>query len=148
MVKYIKRALFGIGLSFIALSGGAEEAKANNYCREYTRSVYIGNSTQEAYGTACLQPNGDWMIVGEGLGGNVPYSGNNVNYAIRDNNRYITPPRVVYYDRAPQYNYHPSPMFVWDSGGHNRGNTHYNNNRRWDNGHGNRNRGSSHGRQH
>lgn len=40
-------------------------AQAQEYCREYTRTVYIGNREQVAYGTACYQPNGDWKIVDE-----------------------------------------------------------------------------------
>lgn len=41
------------------------KAQAQDYCREYTRTVYIGNREQVAYGTACYQPNGDWKIVDE-----------------------------------------------------------------------------------
>ncbi len=125
MFKQIKRALFGLGLSFAALSGGAEEAKAGDYCREYTRTVYIGNRMQEAYGNACLQPDGSWMIVGEGLGNDIPSNVNNVDYVIRDNNHYITPPRVVYYERTPRYSYRPEPLFVWYNNGHYRGGHHY-----------------------
>lgn len=33
------------------------------YCREYTQTVTVGNKTQEAYGTACRQPDGTWEIV-------------------------------------------------------------------------------------
>ncbi len=33
------------------------------YCREYQQTVVIGGQTQQAYGTACRQPNGDWKIV-------------------------------------------------------------------------------------
>ena len=40
-------------------------AQAEEYCREYTRTVYIGNRQEVAYGTACYQPNGDWKIVDE-----------------------------------------------------------------------------------
>jgi hypothetical protein len=159
MFKHIKKALFGLGLSFAALSGGAEEAKAGDYCREYTRTVYIGNRTQEAYGNACLQPDGSWMIVGEGLGNDIPGNVNNVDYVIRDNNQYITPPRVVYYDRTPRYNhYRPAPLFVWYNNGHYRGGHHYKYKKHWDrhdrwDRHDNRwdrhdNRGRGHGRGH
>ncbi len=34
------------------------------YCREYQMLVMIGNETEEAYGTACMQPDGTWEIVG------------------------------------------------------------------------------------
>jgi surface antigen len=33
------------------------------YCREYTQTVVVGGQAQQAYGTACRQPDGSWMIV-------------------------------------------------------------------------------------
>lgn len=33
------------------------------YCREYTQDITIGGETQKAYGTACRQPDGQWIIV-------------------------------------------------------------------------------------
>lgn len=33
------------------------------YCREYYQSVNIGGQIQQAYGTACRQPDGKWLIV-------------------------------------------------------------------------------------
>jgi len=33
------------------------------YCREYTQTVVIGGRSQQAYGTACRQPDGSWLIV-------------------------------------------------------------------------------------
>jgi len=33
------------------------------YCREYTQKVNVGGEEQEAYGTACRQPDGTWEIV-------------------------------------------------------------------------------------
>ncbi|MEE8371937.1 MAG: RT0821/Lpp0805 family surface protein [Sphingomonadales bacterium] len=33
------------------------------YCREFTQSVIIGGKEEEAYGKACLQPDGSWLIV-------------------------------------------------------------------------------------
>lgn len=34
------------------------------FCREYQTTVTVGGSTQDAFGTACLQPDGSWKIVG------------------------------------------------------------------------------------
>ncbi|MBX9786919.1 MAG: glycine zipper 2TM domain-containing protein [Alphaproteobacteria bacterium] len=34
------------------------------YCREFNQTVNIGGRTQQAYGTACRQPDGSWQIVG------------------------------------------------------------------------------------
>lgn len=112
MFKTIGKTIAGIALSVAALAGFTGEAKAEQ-CREYTRTVYIGARAQEAYGTACLQSDGSWMIVGEGLGNDIPQNVSNVDYVIRDNNRYITPQRVVYYDRRPVVYRRSAPAFVW-----------------------------------
>lgn len=32
------------------------------YCREYRQTVNVGGKQQEAYGTACRQPDGSWKI--------------------------------------------------------------------------------------
>ena len=32
------------------------------YCREYQQSVTVGGKTENAYGTACRQPDGSWKI--------------------------------------------------------------------------------------
>jgi len=39
--------------------------KASNgeYCREYSQTIEVGGDVQEAYGTACRQPDGSWKIV-------------------------------------------------------------------------------------
>ena len=116
--KTIRNTLAAITVGIAALTGLSGEAKAsgNDYCREYTRTVYIGNRAQDAYGTACLQPDGSWMIVGEGLGNDIPNNVSNVDYVIRDNNRYITPQRVVYYDTRPvYYRPRPAPVFIWSN---------------------------------
>jgi hypothetical protein len=120
MFKNVKTAFFGLGLLTAALMGASDEAKAygNDYCREYTRTVYIGNRMQEAYGKACLQPDGSWMIVGEGMGNDIPANVSNVDYVIRDNDRYITPPRVVYYSQPRVNVYRSAPAFVWYHNGH------------------------------
>ncbi len=33
------------------------------YCREFQQTVTVGTRTQEAYGTACRQPDGSWKMV-------------------------------------------------------------------------------------
>jgi hypothetical protein len=33
------------------------------YCREYQQAVTVGGQSQQAYGTACMQPDGAWRIV-------------------------------------------------------------------------------------
>ncbi len=32
------------------------------YCREYQQTIVVGGQTEEAYGTACRQPDGSWKI--------------------------------------------------------------------------------------
>jgi surface antigen len=36
---------------------------AGNYCREFQSTVTIGGQPQQAYGTACRQPDGSWKVV-------------------------------------------------------------------------------------
>lgn len=38
------------------------QASAGEYCREYRQTVVIGGQEQEAYGNACRQPDGSWLI--------------------------------------------------------------------------------------
>jgi hypothetical protein len=36
------------------------------YCREFQQAVTVGGRTEQAYGTACQQPDGSWEIVSTG----------------------------------------------------------------------------------
>jgi surface antigen len=36
---------------------------SGNYCREYQQEVKVGGKTEQAYGTACRQPDGTWKVV-------------------------------------------------------------------------------------
>jgi len=38
-------------------------ARSDRYCREYQSAVTVGGRRQGSYGTACLQPDGDWEIT-------------------------------------------------------------------------------------
>ena len=38
-------------------------ASTGEYCREFQQNVQVGGQTQQAYGTACRQPDGSWRIV-------------------------------------------------------------------------------------
>jgi len=40
-------------------------AESGLYCREFQQRVTIGGRSEEAYGTACQQPDGAWKIVGD-----------------------------------------------------------------------------------
>lgn len=39
------------------------QTNGGQYCREYTQTVTIDGRREEAYGTACRQPDGSWQIV-------------------------------------------------------------------------------------
>ncbi|HUD50033.1 hypothetical protein, partial [Parvibaculum sp.] len=39
------------------------EADGGRYCREYQTYVYIGGREEQAYGTACRQPDGSWQAM-------------------------------------------------------------------------------------
>jgi surface antigen len=34
------------------------------YCREFQQTVTIGGKSEQAYGTACRQPDGTWKVIG------------------------------------------------------------------------------------
>ena len=38
-------------------------SSSGRYCREYQQTVTVGGRTEDAYGTACRQPDGSWEIV-------------------------------------------------------------------------------------
>lgn len=39
------------------------EQAPGQYCREYQTTVNIGGQNEQAYGTACRQPDGSWKVV-------------------------------------------------------------------------------------
>ncbi|HMB16181.1 MAG TPA: RT0821/Lpp0805 family surface protein [Pelovirga sp.] len=39
------------------------QTSSGQYCREYQQTVWIGGEQQQAYGTACRQPDGSWEII-------------------------------------------------------------------------------------
>ena len=39
------------------------QSSSGQYCREFVQTVNIGGRSEEAYGTACRQPDGAWQIV-------------------------------------------------------------------------------------
>lgn len=40
-----------------------QNASTGQYCREYTTTVNVSGQPEQAYGTACRQPDGSWKIV-------------------------------------------------------------------------------------
>jgi len=41
-------------------------SSAGRYCREFRQEVHIGGKIEQAYGTACRQPDGSWQMVSSG----------------------------------------------------------------------------------
>ncbi|UCC55778.1 MAG: hypothetical protein JSU75_10565 [Gammaproteobacteria bacterium] len=41
-------------------------SSAGRYCREFQHDVTIGGSREQAYGTACRQPDGSWELISTG----------------------------------------------------------------------------------
>ncbi len=39
------------------------QTAGGTYCREYQQTVRIGGHREDAYGTACRQPDGAWQVV-------------------------------------------------------------------------------------
>jgi surface antigen len=91
--------LLAAGLLLAAASFTAKPAQAAGYCREYTRSVTIGNRAQDAYGTACQQPDGSWKIVsengGDAEGRSFVLNGAGYNNVVYVDKTYVPPPRVT-----------------------------------------------------
>ena len=38
-------------------------SSSGSYCREYQQTIFVGGVQEQAYGTACQQPDGSWKIV-------------------------------------------------------------------------------------
>lgn len=105
--------------AFLVPVAAADDAEAQDYCREYTKTIRVGGKIQSGYGTACLQPDGSWMIVA--ANGNVdPFD------SLRRNNAVLVAyNRPVYFAYGPwlrpvTYNV-PVPYYyfdLWDRGRH------------------------------
>ena len=39
------------------------QADSGEYCREFQQTITVGGQTEDAYGTACREPDGTWRIV-------------------------------------------------------------------------------------
>lgn len=39
------------------------QTASGQYCREYQTNISVGGKTEQAYGTACRQPDGAWRIL-------------------------------------------------------------------------------------
>ncbi|HCR85249.1 MAG TPA: hypothetical protein DIV86_01075 [Alphaproteobacteria bacterium] len=93
MKKYllITAAIILGGLPFLARAD-------SEYCREYTKDVYIGGRTQQAFGTACRLPDGTWRIKSQDFGGEIGQEVTFIDEQPQQVN-YVT--RNYYYDTYP-----------------------------------------------
>ncbi len=124
--------------AFISPFAFAEDAEAREYCREYTKTIRVGNHRETGYGTACQQPDGSWMIV-SARGSVDPFD------ALRARNVVIVAQQQpVYYDYGPYYRpvtyyapvryYRPRQPTFFFSIGNNRGwDDRWDRRDRWDN---------------
>lgn len=39
------------------------QTNGGQYCREYSQTINVGGRSEEAFGTACRQPDGTWKVV-------------------------------------------------------------------------------------
>lgn len=97
--------ILGALLAVFAVPGKAEAGYS--YCREYTETVHIGGRMAQAYGTACMNPDGTWQIVTRSNNG-IFVPGTFALGAV------ARPPVVI---RQPVYYHHPvSTGFFFYSG--------------------------------
>jgi surface antigen len=51
------------GASGTVIPRPAVQQSSGAYCREFQQNITVGGRTEEAYGTACRQPDGSWKVV-------------------------------------------------------------------------------------
>ena len=54
-----------IPAAMAAFAAGSAQAYESDYCREFTKTIYVGGRAQNGYGTSCLMPDGSWQITQE-----------------------------------------------------------------------------------
>jgi hypothetical protein len=94
------------GLFLAPLAFFAQPAEAGDYCREYQKTIRVGGQYQSGYGTACMQPDGSWMIVST-RGSVDPFDD-----LRRQNVILVSDERPVYYTYGPTFRpvtYYPRP---------------------------------------
>lgn len=90
-----KLALAGI---LLAPLFAAAPAEAREYCREYQKTIRVGNNYESGYGTACMQPDGAWIIV-ESRGTVDPFD----DLRRERDVIIVSDQRPVYYSYGPSY---------------------------------------------
>ena len=60
----MKYPAFFIAMTTVLLAATAH-ANDKEYCREFTKTIYVGGRAQQGYGVSCRQPDGSWHITRE-----------------------------------------------------------------------------------
>lgn len=83
----------------------ATPAKANdNYCRDFNQKIRINGELEQAYGRACLQPNGTWKIVSTNSDDD---NHKTSHYKIKKTYTHASPLRtIIYWNNGPYYHGH------------------------------------------
>lgn len=76
---------------------------AGQYCREFVTTIMIGGHEEQAYGTACRQSDGSWLIV--------PAEGTADSYQVVE--KVIEKHYVYPYGYRDWYAYHPYYYYPW-----------------------------------
>jgi surface antigen len=51
------------GIDYTVTPTRTYQTGGGQYCREYQTDVIVGGKREQAYGTACRQPDGSWQVV-------------------------------------------------------------------------------------
>ena len=53
----------GDSSGYVVATKEGKSSQSGLVCREYQQSITVGGQTEQAYGQACLQPDGSWELV-------------------------------------------------------------------------------------
>ncbi|KLN60790.1 hypothetical protein WH96_09955 [Kiloniella spongiae] len=116
-------SIFLIGIVAITLSMTLMVTKANAkqvQCREYQTKVLVGGKKENAYGTACLKPDGSWQIQKDAKG-NAQLKTGYARQRTQDTRVIVMPAsevEMMYYDDAlivvDEYWYDEPEIFYYD----------------------------------
>lgn len=96
------KALMLAAGTLAALMCGAPAFADDEFCREYTRTIYVGGMQKQGFGTACLQPDGSWQIVAENTYDNRAYPAYQAMPVVSQTTYIVREPRYAYYRHQPR----------------------------------------------
>lgn len=103
MNRKILKTVLTVG-AIVTGIGVTTPAQANdNYCRDFNQKIKINDQWEQAYGRACLQPNGTWEIVSSSSGHRDDRQ--TTNYVIHKTYTHTAPFRIGLY-WGDGYHYH------------------------------------------